>query len=120
MFEDRLKGMRMVVGSPCPACSNRLACIVAEQELEEGGGSPLSAEQQEMKSDSNIGPIATMHGCDAKMKMPDLGPVRHWTWPNCDPGFVHSYYLGPGQHADAWNDPTSLMYMADELKAIEP
>jgi hypothetical protein len=119
MFEDRLRGVRMVVGSPCPSCSNRLACIVAEQELEEGGGMPLSDAQKEMKSTSNIGPFAMTHGCDGKMKMPDLGPVRHWTWPNCDPGWVHSYYLGPGQHADPWNDPTSMKYMVDEIKSIE-
>ena len=118
-FEDKLRGVRMVVGSPCPSCSNRLACIVAEQELEEGGGMPLSEEQKEMKSSSNIDMYATPHGCDPKMKMPDLGPVRHWTWPNCDPGFVHSYYLGPGQHADPWNDPTSLPHMVAEIKSIE-
>jgi hypothetical protein len=119
MFEDRLRGVRMVVGSPCPSCSDRLACIVAEQELEEGGGMPLSPDQQEMKSSSNIDRYAMMHGCDGKMKMPDLGPVRHWTWPNCDPGFVHSYYLGPGQHADPWNDPTSLKHMVEEIKSID-
>jgi hypothetical protein len=118
-FEDKLRGVRMVVGSPCPACSDRLACIVAEQELEEGGGMPLSPDQQEMKSSSNIDRFATPHGCDAKMKMPDLGPVRHWTWPNCDPGFAHSYYLGPGQHADPWNDPTAMMHMVEEIKSIE-
>lgn len=118
-FEDRLRGVRMVVGSPCPSCSGRLACIVAEQELEEGGGMPLSDAQKEMKSSSNIDMYATMHGCDGKMKMPDLGPVRHWTWPNCDPGFVHSYYLGPGQHADPWNDPASLTHMVEEIKSIE-
>lgn len=118
-FEDRLRGVRMVVGSPCPSCSNRLACIVAEQELEEGGGMPLSADQQEMKSSSNIDMFASGHGCGAKTKMPDLGPVRHWTWPDCDPGFAHSYYLGPGQHADPWNDPTALAHMVDEIKSIE-
>jgi hypothetical protein len=118
-FENRLRGVRMVVGSPCPSCTGRLSCIVAEQELEEGGGMPLSPAQQEMKSSSNIGMFAAMHGCDGKMKMPDLGPVRHWTWPNCDPGFVHSYYLGPGQHADPWNDPTAMRHMVTEIKSIE-
>ncbi|MDD9970423.1 MAG: hypothetical protein OXR73_29565, partial [Myxococcales bacterium] len=118
-FEERLRGVRMVVGTGCPRCSNRLSCIVAEQELEEGGGMPLSDPEKEMKSSSNIDAFAGPHGCDGKMKMPDLGPVRHWTWPNCDPGWVHSYYLGPGNHADPWNDPTSMMHMVDEIKSIE-
>lgn len=118
-FEGRLRGVRMVVGSPCPPCSDRLACIVAEQELEEGGGMPLSPQEQEMRSSSNIDRFASANGCDGKMKMPDLGSVRHWTWPNCDPGFAYSYYLGPGNHADAWDDPAAVPHMVDEIKSIE-
>ena len=48
-FEDRLRGVRMVVGGGCPRRSNRLACIVAQQELE-GGGMPLSEAEKEMNS----------------------------------------------------------------------
>jgi hypothetical protein len=38
MLENRLTGVRMIVGAGCPRCSARLSCIVGEQELEEGGG----------------------------------------------------------------------------------
>lgn len=119
-YEQRLRGVRMVVGGGCPRCSNRLSCIVAQQELELGMGNPLSDEQKEMATvRANIDPYAMAHGCDAKTGPTDLGPVRAWTWGNCDPGWVHSYYLGPGQHADPWNDPTSMMHMVEEIKSIE-
>jgi hypothetical protein len=110
----------MVVGGGCPSCSNRLACIVAQQELELGDGMTLSADAQEMAvSNANIDMYATAHGCDAKTGPTSLGPVRAWTWANCDPGFAHSYYLGAGAHADRWDDPTALMHMVAEIKSIE-
>jgi hypothetical protein len=119
-YEKRLRGVRMVVGGGCPRCSSRLACIVAQQELELGGGSALSEMQREMYTmRANVEPYATMHGCDAKMGPTMLGNVRAWTWPNCDKGWAHSYYMGPGQHADAWNDPTALKHMVEEVKSIE-
>jgi hypothetical protein len=119
-YEKRLRGVRMVVGGGCPRCSNRLSCIVAQQELELGMNMPLSDQAKEMATvRANVDPYATMHGCDAKMGPTNLGPVRAWTWPNCDPGWVHSYYLGAGAHADPWNDPTALRHMVDEIKAIE-
>jgi hypothetical protein len=119
-YEKRLRGVRMVVGGGCPRCSNRLSCIVAQQELELGMNMPLSDMAKEMATvRANVEPYAMMHGCDAKMGPTNLGPVRAWTWPNCDPGWVHSYYLGAGAHADPWNDPTALMHMVDEIKSIE-
>jgi hypothetical protein len=120
MLEGRLNGVRMVVGGGCPRCSNRLACIVAQQELELGGGSPLSDSEKEMRvMRANVETYATMHGCDARVGPTDIGPVRAWTWPNCDPGFAHSYYLGAGQHADRWDNPMSVDHMVAELKSIE-
>jgi hypothetical protein len=120
MFEDRLRGVRMVVGGGCPSCSNRLACIVAQQELELGMGSALSADAQDMAvMRANIDGYATTHGCDARTGPTSYGPVRAWTWPNCDAGFAHSYYLGAGEHADRWDDPTSMMHMVEEIKSIE-
>lgn len=120
MFEGRLRGVRMVVGGGCPACSDRLACIVAQQELELGMGSALSPEAQDMAvMRANIDGYATAHGCDARTGPTNLGPVRAWTWPNCDAGFAHSYYLGAGEHADRWDDPTSMMHMVEEIKSIE-
>jgi hypothetical protein len=120
MFEGRLRGVRMVVGGGCPACSDRLACIVAQQELELGGGMTLSAEEQTMAVDrAGLDSFATMHGCDARTGPESLGPVRAWTWANCDPGFAHSYYLGAGAHADRWDDPMSLPHMVAEIKSIE-
>jgi hypothetical protein len=119
-YEKRLRGVRMVVGGGCPRCSSRLSCIVAQQELELGGGNPLSDAQKEMYTvRANIDSYATMHGCDAKMGPTNLGPVRAWAWPSCEPGWVHSYYLGPGQHADPWNDPTAMKHMVEEIKSIE-
>jgi len=120
MLEDRLKGVRMVVGGGCPSCSGRLACIVAQQELELGGGMTLDDAAKEMAVQrANVEMYATMHGCDARTGPESLGPIRAWTWANCDPGFAHSYYLGAGQHADRWDDPTAMMHMIEELKSIE-
>ena len=120
MLEERLTGVRMIVGAGCPRCSSRLSCIVGEQELEEGGGMVLTDAGKEARvMASNIQPYADMHGCDAKTGPTDLGPVRAWTWPNCDPGWVHSYYLGPGQHADRWDNPTSVDHMVAEIKSAD-
>jgi hypothetical protein len=120
MFEGRLRGVRMVVGGGCPACSDRLACIVAQQELELGGGMTLSAAEQTMAVDrANIDSFASAHGCDARTGPESLGSVRAWTWANCDAGFAHSYYLGAGEHADRWDDPMSLPHMVAEIKSIE-
>jgi hypothetical protein len=119
-YEDRLRGVRMVVGGGCPRCSNRLSCIVAQQELELGMGEMLSDAEKEMATiNANIEPYAMQHGCDAKMGPTNLGPVRGWNWGNCDPGWVHSYYLGPGNHADPWSDPTAMMHMVEEIKSTE-
>lgn len=119
-YENRLRGVRMVVGGGCPRCSNRLSCIVAQQELELGMGMMLTDEAKEMATvRANIDSYATMHGCDAKAGPVNIGPVRAWTWANCDPGWVHSYYLGPGNHADPWNDPMSMMHMVEEIKSTE-
>jgi hypothetical protein len=119
-YQDRLRGVRMVVGGGCPRCSNRLSCIVAQQELELGMGEMLTDAEKEMATiRANIEPYAMMHGCDAKMGPVNHGPVRGWTWPNCDPGWVHSYYLGAGAHADPWSDPTSMMHMVEEIKSTE-
>jgi hypothetical protein len=120
MLENRLKGVRMVVGGGCPSCSGRLACIVAQQELELGGGMTLDDAEKEMAVQrANIEGYATMHGCDARTGPESLGPIRAWTWANCDPGFAHSYYLGAGAHADRWDDPTAMMHMVEEIKSIE-
>ena len=119
-YQERLRGVRMVVGGGCPRCSNRLSCVVAQQELELGMNMPLSDMAKEMATvRANIDPYAMQHGCDMKTGPTNLGPVRAWTWGNCDPGWVHSYYLGPGQHADPWNDPTAMKHMVEEIKSIE-
>ncbi|MDH5671484.1 MAG: hypothetical protein OEZ06_04995 [Myxococcales bacterium] len=121
MLDGRLNGVRMVVGPGCPRCSDKLACIVAQQELELGGGSPLSDDQKEMRvMAANVEPYATMHGCGPREGPTNLGPVRAWTWPGCNPGFAHSYYLGAGQHADRWDDPIYLDHAVAEIKSIEP
>jgi hypothetical protein len=120
MLESRLTGVRMIVGAGCPQCSSRLSCIVGEQELEEGGGNPLSDDQKMMRvMAANIQQYADMHGCDPVMGPTMLGPVRAWTWPNCDAGWAHSYYLGPGQHADRWDDPTYVDHMTAEMKSTD-
>ena len=119
-LEGRLNGVRMVVGGGCPRCSDDLACVVAQQELELGMGSPLSdAEKEQRVMAAGIENFAQMHGCDARVGPMDLGTVRAWTWPNCDDGYAHSYYLGPGEHADSWGDPVALDYMVEELKSID-
>jgi hypothetical protein len=118
-FQDKLKGVRLIVGGGCPSCSNRLACIVAQQELEKGGGNPMTPEQRNALADAaNITPYATTHGCDAKTGPTDVGNTKYWSWPNCDSGFVHSYYLAPGQHADPW-DPIAIEKTTVEMKSIE-
>ena len=120
MLESRLTGIRMIVGRGCPPCSTRLSCIVGEQELEEGGGSPLSDEGKEMRvMAANIETYAQQHGCDARTGPTDIGPVRAWTWPNCDTGWAHSYYLGPGQHADRWDDAMYVDHMVAEMKSVD-
>jgi len=119
-LQDRLTGIRMIVGAGCPSCSSRLSCIVGEQELEEGGGMVLTDAQKEMKvMGANVEKYAVMHGCDARTGPTNLGPVRAWTWPNCDAGWAHSYYLGPGQHADRWDDPMYVTHMVAEMKATD-
>jgi hypothetical protein len=118
-FEGRLKGVQLIVGGGCPACSNRLSCMVGQQELEKGGGMTVSDDMKEMlSSGANIDPYAKTHGCDAKMGPTNLGPVRYWQWPNCDPGWIHSYYLGPGNHADAW-DRAAVLRATEEIKSTE-
>lgn len=120
MLEDKLKGVYMVVGGGCPSCSNRLSCVVIQQELEKGMGMTLSPMQQEMLVDSaNIAPYAMQHGCDAKMGPTNVGPVRTWDFPSCDPGWFHSYYLGPGEHADKL-DQSAVVKLTDAMKATEP
>ena len=119
-LEQRLTGIRMIVGAGCPACTTRLSCIVGEQELEEGGGMPLTEPAKEMKiMASNVERYAMMHGCDARVGPTMIGNVRAWNWPNCDNGFQHSYYLGPGQHADRWDDPMYVDHMTKEMKAAD-
>jgi hypothetical protein len=116
---DRLRGIQLVVGGGCPRCSDRLSCIVAQQEKEKGMGMMLTPEQRTMYSDgANIAPYATKHGCDAKVGPMLVGNVNYWSWPSCDPGWVHSYYMGPGEHADAW-DPAAVLKMTEEMKSTE-
>jgi hypothetical protein len=43
---------------------------------------------------------------------------QRWSWPTCNPGFTHEYYLGPSQHADAW-DPAVVLKATEEIKATE-
>jgi len=118
-FEGRLTGVQMVVGGGCPLCSGRLSCIVAQEELEKGGGSPVSDAQKEaLSSGASIDPYATQHGCGGKTGPEDVGNAKHWSWPNCDPGWVYSYYLGPGNHADAW-DIAVVEKIANQMKSIE-
>jgi hypothetical protein len=119
MLEDKLNGVYMVVGGGCPSCSDRLSCVVIQEELEEGGGSTLSPMEQEMLVDqANIAPYAMQHGCDGKMGPTNVGPVRAWDFPNCDPGWHHAYYLGPGEHADKL-DQMAVVKLTDAMKATE-
>jgi hypothetical protein len=118
-FKDRLKGVQMAVGPGCPGCSDRLSCIVAQEELEKGGGNPVSDDQKEqLSSGAQIENYANMHGCDPKGPMTDLGNAKSWEWANCDKGWTHSYILGPGQHADAW-DPVVVKKTTEDIKATE-
>ena len=119
MLKDRLKGVYMVVGGGCPMCSDKLSCVVIQQDLEKGGGSPNSPMQAEALVDAaNIAPFAMQHGCDGKMGPSMVGPVRVWDFPNCDPGWHHAYYLGPGQHADKL-DQNAVIQLTDAMKATE-
>lgn len=118
-FESRLKGIQLVVGGGCPRCSDRLSCQVMQQELEKGGGSPITDDAKEQLTvAANIEPYANMHGCGAKIGPEDVGTVKTWAWPNCSPGWVHSYYLGPGNHADAW-DKAAVLRATEEMKSTE-
>jgi hypothetical protein len=118
-LQDRLRGIQLIVGGGCPRCTNRLSCIVGQQELEKGGGMMLTPEMREMFADqSNIMPYATMHGCDAKMGPTPVGNAQYWAWPNCDKGWAHSYYMAPGNHADTW-DPAVVLKMTEEMKGTE-
>jgi hypothetical protein len=118
-LEQRLKGVRMVVGPGCPPCTTRLSCIVAQQELEVGGGMMMSAEQREMAVDrAGIAQFATSKGCQAKMGPMPVGTTQYWNFPGCQKGWVYSYYLGPGQHADPW-DMASVTKSMEEMKSIE-
>jgi hypothetical protein len=118
-LQDRLKGIQLIVGGGCPRCSDRLSCIVGQQELQLGMDMMLTPEQREMYADqSNIAPYATKHGCMPKMGPTDVGNVKYWVWPQCQPGWAHSYYMAPGQHADAW-DMAAVLKMTEEMKATE-
>jgi hypothetical protein len=118
-LKDRLNGVRMVVGGGCPACSDRLACIVAQQELELGKMMQLTPEQREMAVDkANIAKYATSKGCQAKQGPMDVGNTKHWVFPGCNPGWAYSYYLGPGEHAAPW-DPVAIQKTMEEMKSIE-
>lgn len=118
-LESRLKGVRMVVGGGCPRCSDRLSCIVAQQELELGMGMMMTPEQREAAADrANIASYATSKGCSPKTGPMDVGKSKHWVWPECDPGWAYSYYLGPGEHAAAW-DAATVERTMEEMKSIE-
>jgi hypothetical protein len=118
-LEQRLKGVRLIVGGGCPRCSNRLSCIVAQQELEIGGGMAMSPEQREMAADkANINSYAMSKGCQGKMGPMTVGTSKHWVWPGCNKGWVYSYYMGPGQHADPW-DAMTIEKTMTEMKSIE-
>jgi hypothetical protein len=118
-FQNRLNGVQLIVGTGCPTCSGRLSCIVGQQELQLGNGNPLDAATAESYSDMfNIAPYAMQHGCKAKTGPIDVGNVKWWDWPDCDPGWVHNYMMAPGQHADAW-DPAAVLKVTQEMKALE-
>jgi hypothetical protein len=118
-LKDRLRGIQLIVGGGCPSCSSRLSCIVGQQELQLGNNMALTPEQREMYADkSNVAPYAMQHGCGMKMGPTDVGNVKYWVWPNCQPGWAHSYYMAPGQHADAW-DMAAVLKMTEEMKSTE-
>ncbi|HEX6241657.1 MAG TPA: hypothetical protein VFZ61_12205 [Polyangiales bacterium] len=124
-FEQRLKGVRMIVGGGCPRCTQRLSCIVAQQELDRPQGmAGLTDAEEDMRGSMYLNNWAMMHGCDAKKGPVMLAEgVKQWNWANCDPGFVHSYYLAPGQHADSWDYGMGMdsvvLKMLDEMKSAE-
>jgi hypothetical protein len=118
-YQDRLRGIQLIVGGGCPRCSNRLSCVVGQQELQLGNGMALTPEQKEMYAkQSAIDSYATMHGCDPMMGPTDVGNTKMWSWPNCDKGWTHSYFMAPGQHADAW-DAAAVLKMTEDMKATE-
>jgi hypothetical protein len=118
-LKDRLRGIQLIVGGGCPSCSTRLSCIVGQQELQLGNGMALAPMAREMAADkANVAPYAMMHGCDAKMGPTMVGNTNYWAWPNCDKGWAHSYYMAPGNHADAW-DPAAVLKMTEEMKSTE-
>jgi hypothetical protein len=118
-LQDRLRGIQLVVGGGCPRCSDRLSCVVAQQELQLGNGMALTPEQRQMSAmAAMIDPYATKHGCGAMMGPMDVGNTKAWDWPNCSKGWVHSYYMGPGQHADTW-DAAAVLRMTEQMKATE-
>jgi hypothetical protein len=118
-LENRLRGVRLIVGGGCPRCSDRLSCIVAQQELELGGGSMLSTSARETYADrANVASYAASKGCKPKTGPTSVGNSKYWSWSDCDPGWVYSYYMGPGQHADTWELATITKTM-EEMKSIE-
>jgi hypothetical protein len=120
MLEDRLNGVYMVVGGGCPRCSDRLSCVVIQQELEKGMNMTIPPDGQEKLVDqAMIAPYATMHGCDGKMGPMPLGTgPRIWNFPNCDKGWYHAYILGPGQHADKL-DQAAVIELTNQMKKTE-
>jgi hypothetical protein len=118
-LQGRLRGVQLVVGGGCPACSDRLSCIVTQQTLQLGNGTALTAAQAETSSTQyNIQPYATKHGCNPKTGPVTIGNDQEWTWANCSPGWAHSYWLGPGNHPDTWDDP-AVLKITEEMKATE-
>ena len=121
MLQDRLNGVYMVVGGGCPRCSDRLSCVVIQQEQEKAGmGKTLTPDMKEMLVDqAMIAPYATKHGCGGKMGPTPIGPDTIWNFPNCDKGWYHSYILGPGQHADKLDQGT-VIELTNQMKMTEP
>jgi hypothetical protein len=118
-YQDKLRGIQLIVGGGCPACANRMSCIVGQQELQLGNNMMLTPDMREMAVQSaNIAPYAMQHGCGPKTGPTDVGNVKYWGFPNCQPGWAYSYYMAPGQHADAW-DHAAVLKMTEEMKATE-
>jgi hypothetical protein len=118
-LQDRLRGIQLIVGGGCPRCSDRLSCIVGQQELQLGNGNPLTPEQRQMSAmAAMIDPYATKHGCGAMVGPTDVGNTKAWDWPNCGKGWTHSYYMAPGQHADTW-DMAAVLRVTEQMKATE-
>jgi hypothetical protein len=113
--------VRLIVGGGCPRCSNRLSCIVAQQELEVGMNMMMTPEQINTHIDSGrvgINSYAMSKGCQGKMGPAMVGNTKHWVWPGCNKGWVYSFYLAPGQHADPW-DAMAVEKSMTEMKSIE-